>query len=197
MTVKAWAYRKLRRFSNTLKQLRPKGHIEFFYAHDLQDIPTADARVDVKIHLLQPGEEHKIREIWPVSAEKVRSRLQQGDLCFLGVVGGKPVSYHWVQTRGDHFVQPTGKYMPLNGKQFMIYHTRVTEEYKGQRINPFIICSLLRDMRKEGFSQGLIYTASTNISNQKSLERIGFEKIEEVKSTRVGNRFYSNWKATI
>ncbi|MFA0964684.1 hypothetical protein AB9P05_22950 [Roseivirga sp. BDSF3-8] len=163
----------------------------------MSEIPEVEPRIPVKLTKLRPGEGQRIREVWPVPVQKTESRLKRGDLCYLGVVNDKAVSYHWVQTSGSHFVQPAGKDMVLNQGQFMIYHTRVDEKVKGKRINPFVICTLLKELKEAGYHQGLIYTASTNQANQRSLERVGFRKILQVKSLRIGKRFYSNWKASI
>lgn len=195
--MKVWAYRTLRRISRLAKSLKPVRHTEYFYVHDLNEIPDAEPRVPVSLSILKRGESEKVREIWPVDLKKIEERLKEGHLCFLGTLDNLPVSYHWVQTSGMHFVQPAGKDMSIDEGRFMIYHTRVADEVKGKRINPFVICTILTEMKNNGYTEGLIYTASTNISNQKSLERIGFKKITEVSSLKLGKRFYSNWKATL
>ncbi|MGB3181842.1 MAG: hypothetical protein WBB45_10660 [Cyclobacteriaceae bacterium] len=197
MDAKAWAYRKLKRIGKDLRNFRVHRHTEFFYDHDLSGIPSVEPRIAVRVSVMNDGEEGLIRQVWPVPVEKVRERLERGDLCYLTWHNEDVVAYHWVQTKGLHFVQPAGKNLNLQKTDFMIYHTRVTEVCKGKRINPYVICEVLKSMKERGKERGLIYTASTNLANQKSLERIGFSKVQEANSLKIGQRYISNWNPEI
>lgn len=197
MGAKAWAYRKLKRIGRTVRSFRVRRHTEYFYEHSLTGIHTVEPRIAVEVFTMRRGQEKLIKEVWPVPEDKVSERLERGDLCYLTRHGGQIVAYHWVQTRGEHHVQPAGKDLLLQEEDFMIYHTRVTEVCKGKRINPYVLCEILKSMSDKGKRRGLIYTASTNQANQKSLERIGFKKILEVDSLQVGQHYYSNWNQEI
>ena len=101
------------------------------------------------------------------------------------------VGYHWVQFRDSHYIQQANRYLTLEeGKDFMIYHTRVKEEYQGRGINKFILSAILHDYAMKGFQRGLIYTSSENVANRKGIEKLGFIKYAEIKSLLFGKKFY-------
>lgn len=168
-------------------------HSEFFYSHNLNDFRNIPhPTIPIKTITLLPENEERLRDVWPINLNHIRKRWEAGHSeCFITFANEVPAAYHWVQFRGIHFIQQAEYYYNLEQKNaFIIYHVRVSNAFKSKGISSFVYNTILQEYKKKGFSKGLIYTASTNIPNQKSLSKLGFKKDFDILSIRIGKKFH-------
>jgi len=184
-----------------LQSLRSIGlHREYFYRHDLQFIPELrPPKIRVSIRLLALSELEMLHEIWPIDIKKVTARLTDGhSCCYLTSFEGRPIAYQWVQFEGLHFVQQAGQYISLRkGQDFMIYHTRVKQEFQSKGINTSLLLHILHDFAQKGYSTGYIYTSSKNLPNQKGICSIGFVHYDTILSLRAGEKYITSKKVNL
>jgi GNAT superfamily N-acetyltransferase len=175
-------------------------HREYFYRHDLQVIPELrPPKIPVSVRLLALPELELLHEIWPVDLKKAAARLTAGhSCCYLTSFEGRPIAYQWVQFEGRHFVQQAGQYISLRkGQDFMIYHTRVKQEFQSKGINTFLLLHILHDFAQQGYQHGYIYTSAKNIANIKGIQKIGFVLHLKIPALHTGDRFITLKKITL
>ncbi len=189
----ALVYQRLARFGHRMKKFKITLHKEIFYEHFLNNLPPPPFSTNaIVIKKLKKSECKIIHQVWGVDLDKCEKRLNNGHSeCYLSFVEDELVGYHWVQFRDKHYIQQANRYLTLeDGKDFMIYHTRVKEQYQGRGINKFILSTILHDYALKGFQRGFIYTSSENIANRKGIENLGFIKYTEIKSLLIGKKYY-------
>jgi RimJ/RimL family protein N-acetyltransferase len=142
--------------------------------HDLEQIPQIEPGDYPLIKKLIAEEVEMLNDVWPVDVNKMRQRLKETSVCYITKDNNACASYHWLQVRGNHFIQQLGIHAQLPEKQAMIYHTRVAEHAKGKGINGYVLKHILRNLKSDGFQKVWIYTNQHNTANQKGLKACGF-----------------------
>lgn len=178
---------RIKRFT---RHLRPKIVEEYFYEHHLDNIPLVKPKIEVKVFLLNENNIQRINEIKRLNIEYMISRLQNGSKCYVAEYEGKLISYHWVQSSGQHLVQQTSRYYSIKKDDAVVYHVRVKEEYRGNRINGYIYSRILKDCKSEGRRRVWIYTNKNNFANRKGLEKLGFVLHKKSLSIFFYKRFF-------
>lgn len=178
------------RIKRFVRSIQPELVWEIFYQHDLQVIPMIESKISVKIKILDDNNISRITEVKKLSQETLKNRLNNGDICFVTENSGRLLSYHWLQTKGKHYVQQTGKWELLESGNAVIYHVRVHSDYKGNRINGFVYSEILRNCKINAFKRVWIYTNKKNISNRKGLEGLGFIAYKQTLSLKFNNHYY-------
>ena len=186
-------YQKLVMYGRKVKKIRIEIHKEIFYEHHLKNLsPPSGSKIDITVTKMEISNVNILHQVWGVDLSRCEQRLLEGHSeCYLSFNNGILVGYHWVQFKGKHYIQQANRYLILGeGRDFMIYHTRVKDEYQGKGINRFILSTILDDYLVKGFRRGMIYTSSNNISNRAGIEKLGFVKYAEIKSLLIGRRYY-------
>lgn len=178
-----------------LRQLLPALNRELMYRHNLEFVQEVKPRIDVGIGELDEKNIELIHSVKHLDLERLRQRLKRGDKCYVGYVNNTVVSYHWVQFSGTHFIQQAGKKVEIQPREFWIYHVRVAENYKGNRINGFIYNKILNDAKLSGYVKGWVYTNFKNSANRKGLEKLGFQIDHVIYSMKFKNKYFQIFKA--
>ncbi len=172
----------------------PKINKEVVYYHDLNFIPAVNVKINARIENLNIADIDRIHEVKFLNIERLRNRLERGDKCYVTIYGDKVISYHWVQFSGEHFVQQAGKYMNINYLECYIYHVRVLDKFRGNRVNSYVYSKILEECRSNGFHKVWIYTNFKNIPNRKGLENLGFKIDHIIYSLNLNTRYYQLFK---
>lgn len=184
------------RLRRNIRLLFPTLNREIMYLHDLQFIQEVRPKVEVVVKELNEDNIGLIQSVKKLDLSRLIQRLRRGDKCYAGFVNSEMVSYHWVQFSGAHFIQQAGKKIDIKPKEFWIYHVRVSDNYKGNRINGFIYSKILNDAKFSGYVKGWVYTNFKNIANRKGLEQLGFQVDHIIYSGKFKNRYYQLYKTS-
>lgn len=194
MKLKVLAYRMYRWFYKITKIIsKIRLHHEYFYFHDLKNIPPVKSpKIEIEIRHLFEGDEKILHQVWPIDLIKVKKRLNLAhSVCYLTYFQDELIAYQWVQFKGVHYIQQANKSIFLKEKEeFIIYHARVKKEFQSLGINKYIKQVILQDFYSKGFTNGFIYTSSENIANQKGIDKLGFKRYIIVPSIQIGSKFY-------
>ena len=185
------------RLRRRLWHLLPKLNVEYVYTHNLKNIPKKNCKISVEIFKLSLENVHRILEVKKMPLDKLKKRLKQGDFCYATQVEDKLISYHWVQFFGLHFIQQAGRRVKVKPGDFWIYHTRVSEKYRGNGINGKILSNLMIEAKENSYERALIYTNKMNIPNRKGLEKMGFELKDVIYSFKINKKFYQVLKKNL
>ncbi|MDT0295764.1 GNAT family N-acetyltransferase [Mesonia ostreae] len=187
----------LYQFRRRLYHLIPKLNVEYVYTHNLKNVSQKDCRIPVEVFKLSLKNIHRIVEVKKIPLDKLRKRLERGDFCYVTQVEGKLISYHWVQFTGTHFIQQAGRSIEVEPGDFWIYHTRVSEKFRGNGINGKVLSDLILEAKRNNHQQALIYTNKNNISNRKGLEKLGFKLRDVIYSYEMNRKFHQVYKKKI
>jgi hypothetical protein len=150
-------------------------------------VPDAAPRLSWK--LLAANDVSTLAEIGYCDASLAATRLQRGDLCYVGYLDGRPAHYSWVQRSGLHPITEAGRSLPVAQGDFWIYHCLTADWARGQRIYPATLQKIMADYFADGYATGWIYTSQENISSQKGILRSGFVLVSTLKALRIGQHF--------
>lgn len=178
------------RFKRFIRGIQPELVWEMFYEHDLKTLPTVKPKLAVELGLLDEQTVNRIMEVKKLNIDLLKQRLSNGDLCFVTEVSNRLVSYHWVQSKGEHYVQQTAEWEKMTKGEAVIYHVRVHKDFRGNRINGYVYSEILKHCKSEGLNRVWIYTNKQNISNRKGLEVLGFKGYKQTLSLKFKSRYY-------
>lgn len=168
-------YRSVVRTKSMFRE-KPKVVVTYMYRHDLTYFPPVKVRWEGKVEIRRMGIEDMplLREVWPVSLQRMYKRLRRGDRCYSVFLDGQIVMYLWFQTAGWHYIQPAGRWMRVRSEEIICYHERVAEWAQGRRISPFCYVSVLGEFREAGYQRAWVYTTADNIASQRSKQYSGW-----------------------
>jgi RimJ/RimL family protein N-acetyltransferase len=127
-----------------------------------------------------------ICEVWPENIDEMRSRLQEGHLCYVAFLDGRPVHYSWVQRAGVHNITEAATSLVVAPGEFWIYHCRTVEFAKGKGIYPTVLTHIVRDHFADRYVRGRIYTEDENVASQRGILKAGFRPEIQMRALRVG-----------
>ena len=187
------------RIRRRLQALLPRLNIEVFYSHYLREIPEVVTSMPISINVLTKDKISSINSVKKQDVDKLNRRLERGDLCYSGIaiVNDATTSYHWVQEKGKHFIQQAGRFETMKENEACIYHVRVSDEYKGNKINGAVYSRILTDSKIKGIQKVWVYTNIYNAANRKGLEKLGFVMDYKMYSLHFNNRYYQIYKKKI
>jgi len=163
---------------------------EVFFEHDLKNIPNIEPRLPVAMKVLGESEISRIREVAEFSDQVFNKRMKREDTCFVSEKSERLLSFHWLQTKGNHFVKPTGQWEKIKEGEAVIYHVFVHKDFRGNKLNGHAYSHILRHCRDLKIKRVWIYTHKSNIANIKGLKAINFKMYRETLSLRFNNRYY-------
>ena len=180
----------LYRFRRRLYHLLPRLNVELIYVHDLKDIKIVEPRIDLKVFKFSLDNINRIKEVKNLSLEQMRERLIRGDACYGTKINQEICSYQWVQYSGQHFIQQAGYHTEIMKGSLMIYHARVSNKFRGNRINGLIKSTILLDAKNNNMDKAWVYTNLKNTANRKGLEKMGFKISSTIYSIKVNKKYY-------
>lgn len=185
----------LYRIRRRLQALQPKLNVELFYYHSLNEINKMECRVPIKIQTLNKKDLYRLNEVKRLNINRLLERHNRGDMCYVAIVNdSKIASYHWVQEIGSHYIQQAGRFEEVRNNEAWIYHVRVAENYRGNRINGAVYQRILTDCKERGIKKVWVYTNLLNNQNRKGLEKLGFVLDYKIYSLYFKNKYYQLYK---
>lgn len=178
------------RFRRRLQYLLPKINIEIMYYHDLKNLINQESKIKTDIYELDKSNIHLINQVKKMNMNKINSRLNRGDMCVVAETSNKIVSYHWVQLRGDHYIQQSNEYISIKPNTCFIYHVRVADKYKGNRINGAVYYYILNKLKNNNFNTVRVYTNKFNAANRAGLDKMGFKKEYCIISLKIQDKYF-------
>jgi RimJ/RimL family protein N-acetyltransferase len=172
-----------------LRKLDFRFHTEYWYEHHL-DTPVNVNRPDgVTVDLLTIDRLPELLSVWDLDLVEMKKRLEDGHVCFTPRVNGEIAGYHWLQLKGNHYIQPAGLTIVINPLEPMIYHGRVSEKFQSRGIGGCVYQTILQYALDNRLNKVLVYTAAGNIANQKSLAKAGFKLTRKYYAVKINDRF--------
>ena len=161
---------------NSIREnLRIKYSTCLFYEHYLETWVKEAPKIQVSLRILGGSNISDPLLEGRLNIKTLKKRLDNEDYCFLTEKSGKLASFHWLQTKGKHYIGPTGEWKDIPRGTAVIYHVCVEEEFRGNRINGMVYSEILAYCKNHEIDRVWIYTDKKNSSNRKGLERVGFK----------------------
>lgn len=180
--------------NDRLKRIKRRFRLRFlrevFYGHSLEVIPKIEPKIQVAIKILNYSNIPEINQVKRFSDERLKMRLDRGDICFVAEKSGQVLSYHWLQIEGKHYVQPTGKRVEIKAGEAVIFDVHVHKDYRGNRLNGHVYSKILQYCKNNTFKHVWIYTDKKNVANRKGLEKGGFKLYKQTLSLFFNNRYH-------
>ncbi len=167
------------------------------YVHDLKNIKIIEPKIDIKVFKFSLDDIHRIQEVKNLSIKQMRERLNRGDACYATEINGEVGSYQWVQYSGQHFIQQAGYNTEIKNGDLMIYHARVANKFRGNRINGLIKSTILQDAKNNNLKKAWVYTNLKNAANRKGLEKMGFKISSKIYSIKMAKKYYQILKLSL
>ena len=175
---------------NSIREnLRIKLNTCLFYEHHLETLVKEESKIPVALKILDRNNILDPILQGRFSIETLKKRLENGDKCFVTEKSGHLSSFHWLQTKGKHYIGPTGDWKDIQPGTAVIYHVFVEEEFRGNRINGMVYSEILAYCKEHEIDQVWIYTDSKNSANRKGLERLGFKIYKQTFSLKFRHRY--------
>ena len=184
----------LYRFRRRLYHLFPKLNVELMYVHNLDVLKQVEPKINLKFFKLSSKDIYRIWDVKKLPLNKLKSRLESGDVCYTTEIEKYIASYHWVQYNGRHFIQQANEEIKIKNDECWIYHTRVSENFRGNKINSFVLSKILNEAKNMGLDKAWIYTNKSNYANRKGLQELGFELKSKIYSVEINKKFYQYYK---
>jgi hypothetical protein len=164
--------------------------------HNLKQIPVVETGIPVRIEVLKKEDIQRINSVKKLDVNRLLIRLERGDICYVSIKrdDDKILSYHWVQKEGSHFIQQANKFVTMKKHEACIYHVRVVDEVKGNRINGAVYAEILKKSKDESLNKVWVYTNYYNRANRKGLEYLGFKIEYKIYSIFFNKKFYQIFK---
>ncbi len=178
------------RFRRKLFHLIPRFVTEFMYVHQLENVKVIEPKLTVKLFKLNYDNVDRISEVKNFNIDSMTARLTRGDDCIVTEYNDEIISYQWVQFSGRHYIMQAGYDFEIPQKECMVYHARVLEDFRGNRINSFVKSKILEEAKANGIDKVWVYTNKNNIPNRKGLEKLGFELESKIFSVKISNKHY-------
>ena len=195
MSLKVWAYRRLKNTIRSIKHYLPRLRREYIYNYPLSKSIDLTFNIEgAELTKISPQQVTDLLQIWNVDKTVMATRLDRGDNCYVVYKNSRA---HWVQNSGVHFVQPAGQYIQIAERELWIYHVRVAEEFRGKGVAGMVYAEVLKEFQALGYKKAWIYTSSVNKSNQRSLGKLGFEFHSYTVSLKIGKKFLALKKLSI
>jgi L-amino acid N-acyltransferase YncA len=156
--------------------------VTLLYVHDLDGIPEVAADPACRIELLGEERAHLLTEVDHIDLEQVRARFRRGDLCYLGLLDGRPAHFNWAQASGSHPASGTGRSFSVKDGEVWLYSGHTAEWARGRRLQPAALTRMLSDARQNGFLRAWTYIRESNSASRKSAERVGFRVARRLRS---------------
>ena len=128
--------------------------------------------------------------------ESFKKMLDQGQIGIFAIYNNRAVGYNWAyigrvynkisKKRADDLIK-------LKNDKALIHFCRTAEDYKGNKIYPFLLSKLSKILfSKYNIKNIYIDTDIENIPSQKGIEKAGFRKIYLVKRLKLLG-FFISW----
>ena len=132
MRLKELLYQIYLRLYKFKSKIKFAFNIEYYYIHELENIPEVSANININIDLLVKNEEKLLLEVWPVNMDQIATRLKEGHSeCYISSIDNTISSYHWVQFSGIHYIQQANFHFKIIPNYlFIIYHVRVKDNFR-------------------------------------------------------------------
>lgn len=159
----------------------------YVYACSSRDrAALVDAPPNVEIRRIEPAAISAIASIATPEPDEWLARLQRGDECYGAWVSGDLAHTSWVQRNGDHTIGSAGRTATVQPGTICIYNCRTADRYRGMRLYPRTLATILADAFARGLFRAWIYTTHHNVASQHGILRAGFQQVEELRALRVG-----------
>lgn len=103
--------------------------------------------------------------------ETINERFQQGDKCFLGIIGTEMVHINWISF---HRIEDEHYFVDLRDREAFCNNAFTVLEWRGKAIHGAVHNQMLLFLQQSGFHTAYTTVASYNISSQKALQRLGW-----------------------
>jgi hypothetical protein len=157
-------------------------------------VDTGDERLEMVC--IQPEEIGILREIKPLlcNPAPLLGRFTNGNECWITKVGGTPVFNQWVMINAKdealdlHKTSRAPRGLVLPGRGIYFWDAWCSEGYRRRGINRKSKAAIMSHYFGQGMQLALVLTEPFNISNRKSIAKLGFSYERTVFELSYGRR---------
>lgn len=156
-------------------------HIGTFWLFDLSDAspPGVTARLPVTFGRAGTEDIPELAQVMGLpDAAEIQRRLAAGKECFIGRVDGTLATYGWV-TFDQEEIGELGLSIRLQRGEAYIWDCGTSAAYRGQRLYPALLSSLLAELRALGLRRVWIGADADNVASQHGMELAGFHPVAD------------------
>ena len=139
--------------------------------------PAVAPRVPVTFLRAGPEDIQELAQAMGYSDEsEIQQRFAAGKQCYIGRIDGKLATYGWV-TFDIEALGELGLSIRLQPGEAYIWDCETPPAYRGQRLYPALLTSILGEMKRIGLRRVWVGADSDNIASQKGMALAGFRPI--------------------
>lgn len=143
---------------------------------------------------LMAGDLEAITSVWNrvLAQRNIRERFEKGASLWLIRFEGKLAGYGW--TLRGATIEP--HYLPLGIDDVHLFDFHVFTEYRGRKINPWLVKYILNNLAAEKAGRAYIEAAEWNRAQLSSLERTPFSRLGSASKSSLSGRTIVCWART-
>ncbi len=136
--------------------------------------------VSLEIVILKEGDYEELRTVSGNRDDDfIRSRMKNGESCYVARHNGRICFYSWVST-GERVVNCDRKEIPIGKGEIYIRDCFTLPEFRGKGIAPYFYDYISGIFGDRGFKRAVAYVMGENYPSIRSFEKAGFSIYERV-----------------
>jgi len=187
-----------RRATLALRRAMAANRMVLFYC-DLSRLRDAGANLPDSLRVerkesfneLSQQDLEEILSVWnaDLAWQDMDTRFRLGASLWLIRSAGKLAGYGW--TLRGRTVEP--HYLPLGPEDIHLFDFAVLEQYRGQKLNPSLVKSILGRLASEGPARAFIEAAEWNQAQLRSLSHTPFRRLCSARKVTIFGRTFVQW----
>jgi len=145
-------------------------------------VSPARAKIPITCGVLNPAELESLANVdhFQKSLRMYRSRLAEGQICFVAKHKGRIVAATWIETGFAHSTGSLGRGFPLRADEAYGHSSFTVPEHRGNRIMPELNAFALKWLAHLGFHRLVILVDRRNEAALNADRRAGFRRVGSV-----------------
>lgn len=158
------------------------------------DIPVVETKVPVEVRVLVSAKDVNDRCYQgvllasgddPVQHNETLRRLDQGDICVVGIVGDKVAGFVWQYSQRRKYEPAIEREEIFDEDEVLLYDALVFPEFRGKRVNTKLLETLLFFVKFKNYLKARTYVQAHNVAQRKTFERLGLYPVKVITCLRV------------
>jgi RimJ/RimL family protein N-acetyltransferase len=156
-------------------------HVGTFWLLNLTEaaLPEVAARVPVTFQRARSEDTAELAQAMGLDdPDEILRRFAAGKWCYIGRVDGRLATYGWV-TFDEEEIGELGLSIRLQPGEAYIWDCGTPPAYRGQRLYPALLSSIITGLRAMGLRRVWIGADADNVASQRGMELAGFRPIAD------------------
>jgi RimJ/RimL family protein N-acetyltransferase len=160
--------------------VRKLGVLETYLAYGIELrglLPEVHSELAISVRKATAADFERFRTMPPPFPRHAQVRERFGlDQCYIAMVGGDIAHLVWLYYPDEQDRQPT-RWLRLKPGEAEIANGITLPQFRGKRVYPFVMYTLLRKLRDEGYRYVYGYIEADNLPSRRGIDKVGFKLI--------------------